>query len=68
MESQLIQSSSEILSGTDVFAGTRVPIQTLIDYLEAGDRLCENPTPSPSTTGRRGKLVSSVLNTSLLNT
>ena len=39
MESQLIQSSPEILSGTPVFAGTRVPVKTLIDYLEAGDRL-----------------------------
>jgi uncharacterized protein (DUF433 family) len=27
------------LSGTPVFAGTRVPVQTLIDYLEAGDPL-----------------------------
>ncbi len=39
MESQLIQSSPDILSGTPVFYGTRVPVQTLIDYLEAGDRL-----------------------------
>jgi len=27
------------LSGTPVFAGMRVPVQTLIDYLEAGDTL-----------------------------
>jgi uncharacterized protein (DUF433 family) len=27
------------MGGTPVFAGTRVPVQTLIDYLEAGDRL-----------------------------
>ncbi|MEH1807308.1 DUF433 domain-containing protein [Nostoc sp.] len=39
MESQLIQSSPDILSGTPVFYRTRVPVQTLIDYLEAGDRL-----------------------------
>ncbi|WP_306790443.1 DUF433 domain-containing protein [Tolypothrix sp. FACHB-123] len=37
MESQLIQTSPEILSGIPVFYGTRVPIQTLIDYLEAGE-------------------------------
>ena len=36
---QLIQRSNEILSGAPVFAGTRVPVQTLIDYLEAGERL-----------------------------
>ncbi len=39
MNSQVIQRSPEILSGTPVFTGTRVPVQTLIDYLEAGDRL-----------------------------
>ena len=36
---QLIQSSKNVLGGTPVFAGTRVPVQTLIDYLEGGDRL-----------------------------
>lgn len=35
----LITASPERLSGTPVFAGTRVPVQTLIDYLEAGDPL-----------------------------
>ncbi len=39
MNNQVIQRSPEILSGTPVFTGTRVPVQTLIDYLEAGDRL-----------------------------
>ena len=29
------------MSGTPVFAGTRVPVQTLIDYLETGDPLDE---------------------------
>jgi uncharacterized protein (DUF433 family) len=37
----LITASPDRLSGTPVFAGTRVPIQTLIDYLEAGDTLDE---------------------------
>jgi uncharacterized protein (DUF433 family) len=35
----LITTSPERLSGTPVFAMTRVPVQTLIDYLEAGDSL-----------------------------
>ena len=38
MES-LITSSKNILGGTPVFTGTRVPFQTLIDYLEAGDSI-----------------------------
>ena len=29
----------EVLQGTPVFSGTRVPVEALIDYLEAGDRL-----------------------------
>jgi len=37
--SQVVQQSPKILGGTPVFAGTRVPVQTMLDYLEAGDRL-----------------------------
>jgi uncharacterized protein (DUF433 family) len=37
----LIQRSEEILGGTPVFAGTRVPVKTLFDYLEGGDTLDE---------------------------
>jgi uncharacterized protein (DUF433 family) len=36
---QVIMSDPEVLGGTAVFAGTRVPVQTLIDYLKAGDSL-----------------------------
>lgn len=35
----VITSSREIMSGTPVFAGTRVPVQTLIDSLEGGDSI-----------------------------
>jgi uncharacterized protein (DUF433 family) len=37
----LINRSDDILGGTPVFAGTRVPLQTLFDYLEEGDTLDE---------------------------
>ena len=37
----LINRSDDILGGTPVFAGTRVPVQTLFDYLEEGDNLDE---------------------------
>jgi len=37
----LINRSANILGGTPVFAGTRVPVQTLFDYLEEGDSLDE---------------------------
>lgn len=37
----IIHSDPDILGGTPVFVGTRVPVKTLVDYLEAGDRLDE---------------------------
>jgi uncharacterized protein (DUF433 family) len=39
LPSPLISASPERLGGTPVFAGTRVPVQSLIDYLEAGHPL-----------------------------
>jgi uncharacterized protein (DUF433 family) len=44
----LISRSSDRLSGTPVFTGTRVPVQTLIEYLEAGDSLDEFLDDFPS--------------------
>jgi uncharacterized protein (DUF433 family) len=35
----IISSSSEIMGGTPVFLGTRVPVQTLFDYLESGESI-----------------------------
>ena len=35
----IVHSDPEILGGTPVFLGTRVPVKTLFDYLEAGDSL-----------------------------
>ena len=39
MKNPLIATSPEIMGGTPVFAGTRVPVQTLFEYLEAGDTI-----------------------------
>lgn len=39
MASPLVSASPDILGGTPVFAGTRVPIQTLFDYLEGGESI-----------------------------
>jgi uncharacterized protein (DUF433 family) len=35
----VVVKSGEVLGGTPVFAGTRVPFQTFIEYLEAGETL-----------------------------
>ena len=37
----LITSTPDILGGTPVFRGTRVPVQTLIEYLEGGQTIDE---------------------------
>jgi uncharacterized protein (DUF433 family) len=36
---KVVHSNPSILGGTPVFVGTRVPLQNLIDYLEAGDTI-----------------------------
>ncbi len=36
---QVVHSDPEILGGTPVFTGTRVPAKTLFDYLEGGETL-----------------------------
>ncbi len=35
----VVHSDPEILGGTPVFVGTRVPVKALLDYLEGGHRL-----------------------------
>ena len=39
MTDTLIERNPDILGGTPVFAGTRVPVRILMEHLEAGDRL-----------------------------
>ena len=46
----VVHSDPEILGGTPVFVGTRVPFQALLDYLEGGDSLDEFLADFPSVT------------------
>ncbi len=39
--SAVLHSDPEIMGGTPVFTGTRVPVQNLIDYLEGGETIDE---------------------------
>jgi uncharacterized protein (DUF433 family) len=39
MAEPIVSASPDILSGTPVFARTRVPVQALIDYLEGGETI-----------------------------
>ena len=45
---RVIHSDPDILGGTPVFVGTRVPAQTLVDYLEGGHTLAEFLDDFPS--------------------
>src|SRR6266849_3572464 len=47
-ETRVVHSDPEILSGTPVFVGTRVPIRSLFDYIEGGDTLDEFLRQFPS--------------------
>lgn len=49
-EEPLVQRSEDVLGGTPVFAGTRVPVQSLFDYLEEGDSLDEFLDDFPAVT------------------
>jgi uncharacterized protein (DUF433 family) len=45
---EIVHSDPEIVSGTPVFVGTRVPAQALLDYLEGGDTIEEFLDDFPS--------------------
>ena len=62
----LITTSPDRLSGTPVFAGTRVPVQTLIDYLEAGDPLEAFLNDFPSVSREHAVAVLEVAKSALL--
>lgn len=38
-DSETITATPDVMSGLPVFAGTRVPVQTLLDYLKAGESI-----------------------------
>ncbi len=46
--SEILHSDPQILGGTPVFVGTRVPVQSLFDYLEGGETLDEFLRQFPS--------------------
>ena len=66
MSTSLIIVDSEIQSGTPVFAGTRVPVQNLFDYLEEGDSLEVFLKQFPSVTREQAVAVLERARTSLV--
>ncbi len=50
MKQPIISCSPDIMGGSAVFHGTRVPVQTLLDYLEAGESIDDFREGFPSVT------------------
>lgn len=50
MENPVVSCDPDVMGGTPVFAGTRVPVQTLLDYLEAGESIDDFLAGFPSVT------------------
>jgi uncharacterized protein (DUF433 family) len=50
MSTAVVSTSPDIMGGTPVFPGTRVPVQTLLVYIEAGDTIDEFLIGFPSVT------------------
>ena len=63
---KLIQRSKDILGGTPVFRGTRVPVKTLFDYLEHGNSLDEFLDDFPTVRKNQATGVLELLKKSLL--
>ena len=63
----VITRSEKIMSGAVVFAGTRVPVQTLIDYLEEGDRLDDFLEDFPTVTREHAVAVLELMKEAVLS-
>ena len=50
MGKPVISCSPDVMGGTAVFSGTRVPVQTLLDYLESGESIDDFLDGFPSVT------------------
>jgi len=55
MKQSVVSRNADVMGGTPVFRGTRVPVQTLLDYLEAGDSIDEFLAGFPSV--KRGQVI-----------
>jgi len=54
---KIVERSETVLGGTPVFKGTRVPVGTLIDYLDAGERVADFLEDFPTVTREQASQV-----------
>ena len=66
IDKSVIYRSPDVLGGTPVFKGTRVPIKTLVEYLEAGDCLDDFLREYPSVTREQALSVLEIAKEALL--
>ena len=50
MKQPIVSRRSDVMGGTPVFLGTRVPVQALLDYLEGGESIDDFLAGFPSVT------------------
>jgi uncharacterized protein (DUF433 family) len=62
----VIATSPSVLGGTPVFAGTRVPVQTLFEYLEAGDDIDSFLADFPTVSREQAREVLELSKTALI--
>jgi uncharacterized protein (DUF433 family) len=62
----VVTCSEDILGGTPVFRGTRVPIQALFDYLDEGQSLDEFLDDFPTVTREQARLILSLARDAVL--
>ncbi|HEY2755289.1 MAG TPA: DUF433 domain-containing protein [Pseudolabrys sp.] len=55
MKASVLSRSVDVMGGAPVFAGTRVPVQTLLDYLEGGETIDDLLTGFPAV--KRGQVI-----------
>jgi uncharacterized protein (DUF433 family) len=65
--SSVINTSPDILGGTPVFIGTRVPLQTLLDYLKAGESIDDFLEGFPTVTRKQVRTCLEELAAQLIN-
>ncbi len=65
---QVVVRDDDILGGMPVFVGTRVPVQTLLDYLEAGQPLDEFLDDFPTVRREQATQLLEMVKRSLLST
>lgn len=68
IEDPLILRDPDVLGGTPVFAGTRVPVQTLLDYFEAGYPLDEFLDDFPTVRREQATALLGLLKQAVLST